>query len=256
MIIKKTDSHVLGIDIGGSFIKAAVVDLAEGTVLSEPIKRETPSPAGPEQVREAVAAVVAELNWAGALGIGYPGVVKDGICLSAANVAEEWIQTDARKLFAEVAKGAVAVINDADAAALAEMTFGAGREENHEDGRVVLMLTLGTGIGSAFFYRGQLFPNTEFGHVEVDGIEAEDLAAASVRVGQRLDWAEWGKRVNRVLVEMDKLISPDLVIIGGGVSENWHEFERYLQVVGTLRVAQMGNTAGLVGAALATRISI
>lgn len=253
---KTNRNHILGVDIGGSFIKAAIVDISDGSLQTEIMKEETPAPAGPTQVRETIAKIVAAKQWSGDIGIGYPGVVKDGICLSAANVAEEWIQTDIRELFGDLTSGTVAVINDADAAGLAEMALGAGREENHKDGRVVLMLTLGTGIGSAFFYRGQLFPNTEFGHVEVDGLEAEDLAAASVRVDQKLDWAEWGKRVNRVLAEMDKLISPDVVILGGGVSENWSEYERYLQVVGDLRVAEMGNTAGLVGAALATRTSI
>jgi len=247
---------VLGVDIGGSSIKAALADTDAGTLQSDIIVKDTPEPSGPSQVRAAIEEVVQETEWSGDIGIGYPGVVVDGVCRSAANVSKDWLEVNARELFADLTGGKLAVLNDADAAALAELAYGAGQEHNHDRGGVVLTLTLGTGIGSAFFYRGHLFPNTEFGHVQVDGMEAEHLAAASVRVAKNLSWEAWGNRVNRVLAEMEMLISPELIILGGGVTENWDQFKDYLTTRCDIRVAKTGNTAGLLGAALATRREI
>jgi polyphosphate glucokinase len=252
----RPDDHVLGIDIGGSFIKAALVDLSDGHLVSKTIRQPTPQPGGPEQVRAAIADVMHTLDWKGALGVGYPGVVKRGICLSAANVSSEWLNLNITGLLAPLTGAPVAVLNDADAAGLAEMQFGAGRAERGPDGRVVLLLTLGTGIGTAFFYRGQLFPNTEFGHIELDGVDAEINAAASVRTRQNLSWPDWSRQLNHYLDAMEKLVSPDLIILGGGISENADHFLPRLSVKAELRVAELGNTAGLIGAAMATRTAI
>ena len=253
---RKNENHVLGIDIGGSYIKAALVDVSSGRLGSDILKEPTPQPGGPDQVHTAIGAVMKKLQWHGPLGVGYPGVIKRGVCLSAANISAEWLKLDIVKFLSSLTDAPIAVLNDADAAGLAEMQFGAGRNERGPDGRVVLVLTLGTGIGSAFFYRGQLFPNTEFGHIEVDGIDAELNAAASVRTRQNLSWSEWSGRLNRYLVEMEKLITPDLIVLGGGISENADEFLPRLHVTAQLRIAELGNAAGLIGAAMATRTSV
>lgn len=246
------DHRVLGIDIGGSFIKAALVDVRDGRLAGDPLKLPTPQPGGPDQVRNALAELMHQLAWRGAIGVGYPGVVKRGICLSAANVSKDWLNRNIVDLLSPLTKAPVAVLNDADAAALAEMQFGAGRAERGPEGRLVLLLTLGTGIGSAVFYRGQLFPNTEFGHIELDGVDAEVNAAASVRTRQNLSWPDWSRRLNHYLAAMEKLVSPDLIILGGGISENADQFLPRLSVRAELRIAELGNHAGLVGAALAT----
>lgn len=243
--------HILGIDFGGSSLKAAIVDTSQGLLLSESVRRETSIDITPEDTVATIREMVNDLNWRGPVGLGYPGVVKRGICLSAANVSKQWIGLNAQELLHGVVDDRVAVINDADAAGLAELKFGAARNEGGPDGRVVLMLTLGTGIGSAFFYRGQLFPNTEFGHIELLGDDAEHYAAASVRVRQSLDWKEWASRLNRYLQEMEKLVSPDLIVLGGGISENFDKYQSYLSTRATIAVASLGNAAGILGAALA-----
>ncbi len=246
---------VLGFDIGGSAIKAGQVDTADGRLLAEPENIPLPRFPNPSEVLDRINSIVRGLNWTGPIGVGYPGVIKAGRTLSAAHMDDSWSGFDFLPHLRSLTPSAVAIINDADAAGLAEMRFGAGQDRNRPDGGTVLVVTLGTGIGTAFFHGGRLFPNTEFGHVEIGGFEAEDRAAAVVRVSQKLDWQTWGGRVNRYLEEMNKLISPDKIVLGGGVSENFSHFKTYLTVGVPVVPAVLGNAAGLVGAALAVESS-
>lgn len=246
---------VLGIDIGGSSIKAAPVNLVSGQPAMSPRHIQLPEPSSPERICSEVGKILEHFDWSGPLGCGYPGVVKEGVVYSAANISRDWLGVDFEEMLHDLNCDSVKVINDADAAGLAEMRYGAGRERNHASGGTVLMLTLGTGIGSAFFYNGRLFPNTEFGHVYMkSGTEAEDLAAGSIRTSESLSWKVWGERVSDYLKEMNKLTSPDLMVIGGGVSENFERFSEYLCVDTTIVPALLGNDAGIVGAALATTL--
>jgi polyphosphate glucokinase len=241
-------TQVLGVDIGGTGIKAAPVDLTTGKLTVERVKIDTPHPAVPDAVAAVVREQVEGFSWNGPVGITFPGVVMDGVIKTAANVDHSWIDTDARELFATVCGQTVAVINDADAAGLAEMKFGAGAGQKG----TVLMLTLGTGIGSALFIDGILVPNTEFGHIEIRGKDAEKRASELVREVEDLSWGKWAGRVDEYLEHMEQLLSPRLFIIGGGISK---KSEKFLPLLTGLRAnvvpAAMLNDAGIVGAAMA-----
>ncbi|HEX4660518.1 MAG TPA: ROK family protein [Streptosporangiaceae bacterium] len=244
-------AHILGIDIGGTGIKAAPVDVDTGALLSERIKLDTPQPAEPAAVASVVRELVTRFAWTGPAGITFPGVVQDGVIRTAANVEKAWIGTDARELFAAATGLAVGVINDADAAGLAEMRFGAGVGQKG----TVLMLTLGTGIGSALFTDGILVPNTEFGHIEVRGKEAEKRASEIVREEHALSWGKWAGRVDEYLEHMEKLLSPKLIIIGGGISRKSGKFIPLLTGLRAAVVpATLHNDAGIVGAAMAVTL--
>jgi len=235
-----------GIDIGGSGMKAAVVDLATGELRTERKRIKTPSPATPAAMAGVVRQLVEVHGWSGPVGVAFPAVVQRGVVHSAANIDTSWIGVDADALFTSASGRPVTMLNDADAAGLAEMRFGAGRGV---DG-VVLMLTFGTGIGSGLFVDGTLVPNTELGHLELDGHDAEKKAAASVRDLEELSWKRWAKRVDRYLHHVEMLFSPDLLIIGGGVSKESTEWFPHLTVRTRLVAAEMRNNAGIVGAAL------
>jgi polyphosphate glucokinase len=239
--------NVLGIDIGGTGIKAAPVDVETGTLLAERVKVATPHPSEPAAVADAVRQLVTGFAWTGATGLTFPGVVDRGTIRTAANVDKSWIGMDARKLFGEATGLSVEVLNDADAAGLAELRFGAGAGEPG----TVLMLTFGTGIGSALFADGVLVPNTEFGHIEIRGREAEKRASELVREENELSWGKWAGRVDEYLEHMEMLLSPALIIIGGGVSR---KADKFLPLLGGLRArvvpAAMHNDAGIVGAAM------
>jgi polyphosphate glucokinase len=239
-------AHMLGIDIGGTGIKAAPVDLEAGTLVAERVRVDTPDPSLPEAVASAVAELVVDFGWTGPAGITFPGVVDEGIIRTAANVDKAWVGTDARELFGKATGLAVRVINDADAAGLAEMRFGAGAGERG----TALMLTLGTGIGSALFINGTLVPNTELGHIEIRGKEAEKRASEMVREQEDLSWGKWAERVDEYLHYLEKLLSPKLIIIGGGVSRR---SDKFLPLLTGLRArvvpAALHNDAGIVGAA-------
>ena len=240
---------VLGIDIGGTGIKGAPVDTRSGQLLADRHRILTPHPATPDAVAAVVAEVARFFEWTGPTGATFPAIIKGGIAYSAANVDPSWIGTNAAQLFTEAFGGDVTVINDADAAGLAEMKFGAGVGQNG----TVLMLTLGTGIGSALFTQGILVPNTEFGHIEIRGREAEKRAAESVREEQDLSWGKWAGRVDEYLEHMEMLLSPQLIIIGGGVSRKSDKFLPFLTGLrATVVPAKMRNDAGIVGAAMAT----
>lgn len=239
--------ELLGIDVGGTGIKAAVVDAARGTMVTERIRMATPKPATPGAVSRATAELVADLASGCPAGIGFPAVVCDGQTLTAANVDPSWQGAHAQEIFSAALGRPCTVVNDADAAGLAEMRFGAGRGESG----VVLMLTLGTGIGSALFTDGTLVPNTEFGHLEIGGYKAETRAAGAVRERENLSWERWGGRLNEYLHHVEGLVWPELIILGGGVSKRPEKFLPFLKTRrARLAVASMGNAAGVVGAAL------
>ncbi|NGP53034.1 polyphosphate--glucose phosphotransferase [Thioalkalivibrio sp. XN8] len=239
--------NIIGIDIGGSGIKGAPVDLGAGRLLTERHKLLTPQPATPAAVAAAAAGLAREFPPAIRYGVAVPAVVKDGVAHTAANIDPEWVGCDIGRLFAVALGAPVTVLNDADAAGLAEMRFGAGRDE----AGTVVMLTFGTGIGSALFLDGRLVPNTEFGHMEVNGAEAEHRAAAQLRKSQGLSWDKWAARVSEVLVALENLVWPDLFIVGGGVSRKADKFMPLLECRTRVVPAALGNDAGIVGAALA-----
>ena len=239
---------VLGIDIGGSGIKAGPVDVASGTMTAERMKVPTPRPALPEAIADAVKGLVAAFGWAGPTGIAFPGVVIGGVTYTAANLDPAWIGLDARALFAKATGLRASLLNDADAAGLAEMSFGAGAAERG----TVLMLTFGTGIGSALFTDGLLVPNTEFGHIEIRGKDAEQRASERARALHDLSWGKWAGRVDDYLGHVEALLSPSLFIIGGGISRKADKFIPLLTSVRARIVpAAMHNDAGIVGAAMA-----
>ncbi len=240
--------QALGVDVGGSGVKGAVVDLDTGQLVGERFRLETPQPATPEAVTKTVAEVVRHFNWSGPLGVTYPGVVVNGVVQTAANVDPSWIGRDvAQQMSAALGGQRVTVLNDADAAGLAEQRYGAGR---NQDG-VVLLLTFGTGIGSAVIHHGMLLPNTEFGHVEVGGKEAEHRAAASVMERKGWSYRKWTKQVTKVLVAVENAIWPDLIIAGGGISKKADKWIPLLKNRTPVVAAELLNTAGIVGAAMA-----
>lgn len=242
--------EILGIDIGGSGIKGAPVDSEHGKLLQERHRVNTPQPATPEAVAGAVREVVDFFKWKGPVGIGFPAIIRHHVVFTAANIHESWIGQDGGKLFSESTGCPVKLLNDADAAGLAEVRFGAGRAQAGS----LLILTLGTGIGSALFFNGLLFPNSEFGHIEMKGMVAEKYASAAVRKQEDLTWSEWGGRLNKYLLKMERLIAPDLIIIGGGVSKKFEKFAPFLDTTATILPAQLFNEAGVVGAALAATL--
>jgi polyphosphate glucokinase len=241
--------NILGIDIGGSGIKGAPVNLEQGELAQDRHKISTPQPSTPEAVAGVVAELVRHFGYQGPIGCTFPAIVQHGVTLSAANVDQGWIGTNAEALFTRTTGLPVRVINDADAAGVAEMQFGAGKGRKG----VVILLTFGTGIGSAIFTDGVLLPNTEFGHVQFRGKDAEHRAAARIRDEEDLSWKEWGERVSDFLQYMEFLFSPDLFIIGGGVSKKFEKFGKYLQVRAEIVPAMLGNDAGIVGAAMAAK---
>ncbi len=241
------DKHVvLGIDVGGSGVKGAPVDTTTGELAGERFRVETPQPATPKAVAEVVGEVAGHFGLPGSIGITMPGVVKDGKLLTAANIDKAWIGTDAAEIFGAATGRTVTVLNDADAAGIAEMRFGAGKGRTG----VVVMITLGTGIGCAVFNDGVLLPNTELGHLEIRGKDGETRASARAREEKNLDWKTWGERVDEYLERLDALLWPDLIIIGGGVSKKADKFFPYLSTRAELVVAELQNEAGIVGAAL------
>ncbi|TDE56448.1 ROK family protein [Nonomuraea mesophila] len=234
--------NVLGIDIGGSGIKGAPVDTEAGRLTEERLRIPTPQPSTPGEVADVVASIVKHFGWSGPVGITFPGVVVDGVVLTAANVDRSWEGVDAAALF-----GGATVLNDADAAGMAEMTFGQGRGRQG----TVLVLTFGTGIGSALFADGRLVRNTEFGHLQVRGKDAEHRASAQVREERDLSWKEWAGRVEEYLRYVEMLFTPSLIVIGGGVSKKAGKFLPHITLDTPVVPADLRNEAGIIGAACA-----
>lgn len=241
--------QIFGVDIGGSGIKGAPVDLEQGDLAEERFKVLTPHPATPDGVADGVKEVVEHFGWTGKVGLTFPGVVTGGSTIrTAANVDKSWIDLDARALFSERLGGhEVTVVNDADAAGVAEMSFGAGRDRKG----TVILLTFGTGIGSALFLDGVLVPNTELGHLELGGHDAETRASSKVKEDNDMTWEHWARRVQKYLAHVEMLFSPELFIIGGGVSRKADKFLPLIEgVKAEIVPAQLQNNAGIVGAAM------
>lgn len=239
----------LGIDIGGSGIKGAPVDLVSGEFLRDRLKILTPEHAGPAAVARIVGEIAAHFpETAGApLGITFPGVVQNGVVRTSANLHKSWVDTDARALFSEATGRPARVLNDADAAALAENRYGAAKDV----GGTVLLTTLGTGIGTALVVDGRLVPNTEFGHLEIDGHDAESRASSGAREREGLSYQDWAtKRLQRYYRTIEDLVWPDLIVVGGGVSRKADKFLRHLDIRTPIVPAELRNTAGIVGAVL------
>lgn len=237
---------VFGVDVGGSGVKGAPVDPATGRLLADRERFETPQPATPEAVGRVISDLLLEFSWKGPVGVTVPAVVQNGVVRTAANIDASWIGCRFVDQLADDHGIDAVVLNDADAAGIAEMRHGAGREC---DG-VVFLATLGTGIGSALFNQRELVPNTEFGHFELHGAEAEDYAAASIRKAEGLSWTKWGKRVDEYLHVIELLLRPDLIVLGGGVSRRAEKWIDEITVDTTVVPAELQNNAGIVGAAM------
>jgi polyphosphate glucokinase len=241
--------RAIGIDIGGTGIKGAVVDLGTGELITERVKVKTPKGGRPADILDATRQLLATIAEQGhtslPLGVCFPAIVRHGRTLSAANISEEWIGLEAEQLFERELGTGIHFINDADAAGYAESRFGAAKGERG----LVILTTLGTGIGSAFVYDGVLVPNTELGHLELDGHDAEDRAAYSAVEREDLSWAEWAARLQRYYSHVEFLFSPDLFVVGGGVSKHHAEFLPLLSLQTPIVPAAFRNNAGLLGAA-------
>ncbi|MEU9807354.1 polyphosphate--glucose phosphotransferase [Mycobacterium sp. NPDC050853] len=242
-----------GIDVGGSGIKGAIVDLTTGELIGERVKYPTPQPATPEAVAETIATVVRDFSWTGPVGVTYPGVIVHGEARTAANVDKSWLGVNVHDIVsAELHGQTVTVLNDADAAGLAEDRYGAGKDQSG----VIVLLTFGTGIGSAVLHNGILLPNTEFGHIEVDGMEAEHRAASSIKEKNEWSYKQWAPEVTKVLVAVENAVWPDLFIVGGGISRKAEKWVPLLTNRTTVVAAALQNSAGIVGAAMAAHAGV
>jgi polyphosphate glucokinase len=238
-------NKILGIDIGGSAIKGAPVEIHTGRLLAERLRIETPKAVTPAKMAKLAAEITRHFHWRGPIGIGFPGVIQGPRILTSANLHKGFIGLDGGKLFSQATGCPVALINDAAAAGLAEMEFGAGRNF----GGKALLLTLGTGVGSVLFHRGTIFP-CELGHLPFKGVDAEKRVAAAVRKKKGLSWSEWGGELGRYISLLENILWPELIIIGGGVSGKHEKFFKYLKLRAKLVPAEFFNQAGIVGAAL------
>jgi len=243
----KDSEHILGIDIGGSGIKAAPVNLLSGEFVDSRRRIPTPDSGEPEAIIEIARTLCDEFDWHGPVGCAFPGVIRKGHTLTAANLNPAWVGINADKAFSKATGNPVTMINDADAAGLAEVKLGAAKGV---DG-VVVMITLGTGIGTAVFVDGRLVPNTEFGHLRMNGVEAEDLASSRAKNDDDIGFREWSGRVESYLMEMERLFWPDMFVIGGGISKNFEKFGPRIHIDTPVVQAELQNRAGIVGAALA-----
>lgn len=245
--------EVLGIDVGGTGIKGAIVDTSTGKLTTERYRIPTPKPATPEAVSKVIQKMVKHFNWTGLVGCGFPTPLQHGTCLSGGNLHEDWKGTNVKELFQQKTGNQYSIVNDADAAGLAEIGFGAGVDK---DG-IVVIITLGTGIGSAVFLDGKLLPNTEFGHVlHKNGGVFEKYAADSARKRENLSRKKWGDRLHEYFEHIELLLSPDLFIVGGGASKKIDKFETRININTPIVAAEAENEAGIIGAALAAKFHI
>ena len=243
------EQKVLGIDIGGSGIKAAPVNTNDGLMLEPRQRISPPIPATPESVSSVIAEIARHFRWKGPIGCGFPAVIQNGVAKTAANIDNSWMGTNVNKVFSKATGLPVYVVNDADAAGLAEMKFGAGQGVRG----LVLLCTIGTGIGTVIINNGRLVPNTELGHIEFKGMDAEKYVSDATRKAEDLTWEKWALRFNEYLIAVEKLIWPDLIILGGGASKKGDKFLQYLDLKTPVVPAELLNNAGVVGAALAGR---
>jgi len=242
-------TNILGIDIGGSGVKGAIVDTKRGVMLTERFRIPTPAVSNPDSVSAIITDIVKHFNWDGPIGAGFPGVVQNGIIRTAANVDKSWINANIDHLLTQSTNCPVSVVNDADAAGLAEMKFGAGMGNKG----LVLLITVGTGLGTVLFSGGKLVPNLEMGHIILKGDDAEKYASDAARKNDDLSWEKWVLRFNEYLKRLEDLTWPDLIIIGGGVSKKTELFSGLIQARAKIVPAQFQNNAGIIGAAYAAR---
>ncbi len=244
---------ILGIDVGGTGIKAAIVTVETGTISVEKKRIPTPRPATPQAIAKVIQKIVKHFNWKGSVGCGFPTPLKHGKCMSGGNLHESWKDVDVAALFKNATGNEFTVVNDADAAGIAEINFGAGKDKKG----VVIMITLGTGIGSAIFLDGKLLPNTEFGHLlNRHGDSFESYTADSARKREKLSQKKWGKRLDKYFDHLDFIMSPNLIIIGGGASKRVHKFINKIEVDTPIAPAEAENEAGIIGAAMAANSEI
>ncbi len=241
---------ILGIDVGGTGIKGAIVDTKKGELLTERHRIDTPQPATPQAVIDTIIAIIKEFDWHGVIGVGFPAAVRHEIVKTASNIDKSWIGMNAAQKIEEATGCPTHLVNDVDAAGLAEMEFGAGKKEKGS----ALMVAAGTGIGTALFINKKLVPNTELGFVQLHGMPGEHYAANSVRKNEDLSWEEWGKRFNEYLQRLESLFWPDLFIMGGGVSKNFEKYSEYFTLDTPVVPAKSKNHAGIIGAALAAKM--
>jgi polyphosphate glucokinase len=238
--------QILGIDVGASGIKGALVDLKKGKLSGERFRVPTPQPATPQAMAEAFAEVVRYFNYSGPVGCGFPSIVKNGVCLSAANIDPAWIGTNIEEIFGKACGCPVFATNDADAAGVAEMRHGVGKGENG----LVFLITIGSGLGSALFYKGMMVPNTELGHLLwKNGKAAELWCSSGARERLKIGRKEWARRFNEYLNHMERLFSPDLFILGGGESKYFEQYQQFFDIKARITPAQLLNNAGIIGAA-------
>ncbi|MBN1598948.1 MAG: ROK family protein [Bacteroidales bacterium] len=242
--------YILGIDFGGSGIKGAPVDTKNGKLIEARFRIPTPIPAAPDDVSEVIRQIVKHFKWEGPLGVTFPAVVQNGVVKTASNIDKSWIGKNAANLIGNVTGLPVFIVNDADAAGLAEMKFGAGKKSKGS----VILITVGTGLGTVLFTRGKLVPNTELGHIYLkNGLEAESFTSDAIRKKEGLEWDEWARRFNMYLQEIEKLLWPEKIIIGGGISKKQEKFIDFITIESEIVMAKTRNEAGIIGAALAAR---
>lgn len=241
--------QILGIDIGGSGVKGAVVDTKKGELITERHRIPTPQPATPEAVADVIRQITEHFNWTGPVGVGFPGVIQQGVARTAANVDKSWIDKDLNKLFSKVTGCKVHVVNDADAAGMAEVKFGAGKDQKG----TLMLITVGTGLGTVIFTNGKLVPNLELGHIILHGADAELYATDAARKKDKLDWDTWAKRFNEYLLRIEELVWPDMIIIGGGASKKEDKFFPHITTKAKVVPATLLNEAGIVGAAMVSK---
>jgi polyphosphate glucokinase len=240
-------NKILGIDVGGSGIKGAIVDISTGELLSERHRIETPKPATPEAIAKTIKKIAKHFDYKGKIGCGFPAVIKNGVIKTAANIDKSNINVDAEKFFSKIIGNKIFLVNDADAAGIAEISFGAGKNITG----VVLVLTIGTGIGSALFIDGKLVPNSEFGHILMkNGLIAEKFTSDAVRKNLDLKWTEWGKRFDVYLHYLERILNPKLIIVGGGTSKKIDKFKEKITLSTPIKPAKLLNNAGIIGAAI------
>jgi polyphosphate glucokinase len=241
--------EILGIDIGGSGVKGAIVDTKKGQLITERYRIPTPQPATPEAVAAVMKKITQHFKWEGPVGVGFPGVIQQGIARTAANVDDSWIDKNLNKLFSKATGCKVHVVNDADAAGMAEVKFGAGKGKKG----TLMLITVGTGLGTVVFTNGKLLPNLELGHLMLHGADAELYASDAARSKNNLEWDAWASRFNEYLLRVEELVWPDMIIIGGGASKKGDNFFPYLTTKAPVVPATLKNEAGIVGAALVSK---
>ncbi len=240
---------ILGIDIGGSGVKGAIVNTKKGKLITKRYRIPTPQPATPEAVAQVIKEIADHFKWNGPIGAGFPGVIQQGVARTAANLDNTWIDKDLNKLFSEATGCIVHVVNDADAAGMAEVKFGIGKGKKG----TLMLITVGTGLGTVIFTDGKLVPNLEFGHLLLHGADAELYASDAARSNNKLEWDIWAQRFNEYLLRIEELVWPDLIIIGGGASKYEEKFFPYLTTKAPVVSAKLMNEAGIVGAAMVSK---